>query len=60
MLETEAAVMANFEFLAQADVEMDDDDDMSDDLDDTGDLEDQDELRAPKCKTRPKVIVTFL
>lgn len=33
LLETEAAVLANFEFLAQADVEMSDDDDMADDLD---------------------------
>jgi striatin 1/3/4 len=33
ILDSEAAVMANFEFLAQADVEMSDEDDMSDDLD---------------------------
>uniref|UniRef100_A0A336KGC5 CSON006515 protein n=1 Tax=Culicoides sonorensis TaxID=179676 RepID=A0A336KGC5_CULSO len=33
LLESEAAVLANFEFLAQADVEMSDDDDMNDDLD---------------------------
>lgn len=33
LLESEAAVLANFEFLAQADVEMSDDDDMADDLD---------------------------
>ncbi|XP_063699041.1 striatin-3-like [Culicoides brevitarsis] len=32
LLESEAAVLANFEFLAQADVEMSDDDDMGDDL----------------------------
>lgn len=32
LLESEAAVLANFEFLAQADVEMSDDDDMADEL----------------------------
>lgn len=32
-MDTEAAVMANFEFLAQADVEMSDEDDIGDDLD---------------------------
>lgn len=33
LMDTEAAVMANFEFLAQADVEMSDEDDIGDDLD---------------------------
>ncbi|CAG9822648.1 unnamed protein product [Phaedon cochleariae] len=33
MLDTEAAVMANLEFLSNADVDMDDDEDMSDDVD---------------------------
>ncbi|XP_039284880.1 striatin-3 isoform X2 [Nilaparvata lugens] len=33
MLDTEAAVMANFEFLAQAEVDLDDDDDDDDDMD---------------------------
>lgn len=42
ILETEAAVMANFEFLTQADVEMDEDDDICDELD----MDEQDELRA--------------
>lgn len=43
LLDTEAAVMANFEFLSNvADVDMDDDDDMSDDadIDATDDIED--------------------
>lgn len=42
ILETEAAVMANFEFLTQADVEMDEDDDICDELD----MDEQDELRS--------------
>lgn len=33
LMDTEAAVMANFAFLQQADVEMDDEDDMGDDMD---------------------------
>ncbi|RZF32490.1 hypothetical protein LSTR_LSTR014225 [Laodelphax striatellus] len=36
MLDTEAAVMANFEFLAQAEVDLDDDDDDDDDMDHLG------------------------
>lgn len=32
MLDTEAAVMANLDFLSNADVDMEDDDDMSDDV----------------------------
>nr|CAD7452732.1 unnamed protein product [Timema tahoe] len=49
ILETEAAVMANFEFLAQADVDMDEDDDMSDDLDDQQD-DDPDDIKTAKRK----------
>ncbi|KAG8311142.1 hypothetical protein J6590_048733 [Homalodisca vitripennis] len=58
ILETEAAVMANFEFLSQADVEMDEDDDICDELDDTQDMDEQDEITAPKSrrKARPKVV----
>lgn len=33
MLDTEAAVMANLNYLSNADVEMEDDDDISDDVD---------------------------
>lgn len=42
MLDTEAAVMANLDFLSNTDVDMDDDDDMSDDVDNepTDDIED--------------------
>lgn len=36
ILDSEAAVMANFEFLAQTDVEMSDGDEISDDLDMVG------------------------
>ncbi|KAK3929953.1 Striatin-3 [Frankliniella fusca] len=49
MLDTEAAVMANFEFLAQADVDLDDDEDMSDDLDDQAD-DDQDDVKTARRK----------
>lgn len=55
ILETEAAVMANFEFLSQADVEMDEDDEICDELDDTQDMDEQDEMRTTKRKPRPKV-----
>lgn len=49
ILDTEAAVMANFEFLGQADVDLDDDEDMSDDLDDQGD-DDQDDVKTARRK----------
>ncbi|XP_054261722.1 striatin-3 isoform X1 [Macrosteles quadrilineatus] len=55
ILETEAAVMANFEFLSQADVEMDEDDDICDELDDSQDIEEQEEMRTTKRKQRPKL-----
>nr|CAD7259828.1 unnamed protein product [Timema shepardi] len=51
ILETEAAVMANFEFLAQADVDMDEDDDISDDLDDQQD-DDPDDIKTTKRKSK--------
>ncbi|XP_060530536.1 striatin isoform X2 [Cylas formicarius] len=43
MLDTEAAVMANLEFLSNTDVDMEDDDDMSDegDIDPSADMEDE-------------------
>lgn len=54
ILDTEAAVIANFEFLSQTDVDMDDDDDMSDDLEPPDD-EDQDDVKTTKRKG--KVII---
>lgn len=51
ILDTEAAVMANFEFLQHTDGEMSDDDDMSDDLDMVGDGDDSDVKTA---KRKPK------
>jgi striatin 1/3/4 len=50
ILDTEAAVMANFEFLSP-DVDMDDDDDMSDDLDDAPDDE-TDDVKTAKRKSK--------
>ncbi|XP_059471792.1 striatin [Neocloeon triangulifer] len=50
ILDTEAAVMANFEFLSP-DVDMDDDDDMSDDLDDQQDDE-TDDVKTAKRKNK--------
>lgn len=49
ILDTEAAVMSSFEFLAQEEVDMDDDDDMSDDLDEAPDDE-QDDVKTAKRK----------
>jgi striatin 1/3/4 len=49
ILDTEAAVIANFEFLSQTDVDMDDDDDMSDDLEPPDD-DDQDDVKTTKRK----------
>lgn len=51
ILDTEAAVMANFAFLAQTDVEMSDDDDISEDLDMvTGENEDSDVKTTKRSK----------
>jgi striatin 1/3/4 len=55
ILDTEAAVIANFEFLSQTDVDMDDDDDMSDDLEPPDD-DDQDDVKTTKRKG--KVIIS--
>ncbi|XP_075225036.1 connector of kinase to AP-1 [Lycorma delicatula] len=52
ILDTEAAVMANFEFLGQTDVDLDDDDELNDDMDESGDLDDQEEVRNAKRKTK--------
>jgi striatin 1/3/4 len=49
ILDTEAAVIANFEFLSHTDVDMDDDDDMSDDLEPPDD-DDPDDVKTPKRK----------
>lgn len=49
ILDTEAAVIANFDFLSQTDVDMDDDDDMSDDLEPPDD-DDQDDVKTAKRK----------
>lgn len=58
MLDTEAAVMANFEFLQQQDVDMEDDDDMSDDLDlDTTEEVDDDDVRSVKRKGKTSIIL---
>lgn len=48
VLETEAAIMANFEYLGHDDVEMDDEDG-ADDIDDQQD-DDQDEVKSAKHK----------
>lgn len=50
MLETEAAIMANFDYLGHDDVEMDYED-MGDDLDDQPD-EEQEEMKSSKHKTK--------
>ncbi|KAK7788987.1 hypothetical protein R5R35_008681 [Gryllus longicercus] len=49
ILDTQAAVMASFDFLAQSVADMDDDDDMSDDLDEAQDDE-QDDVKTAKRK----------
>ena len=57
IMDTEAAVMANFDFLAQegVGVEVDDEDDMSDDMDDTTDDDVEDAAAAKRGKTKTKV-----
>lgn len=51
VLETEAALMANMDFLTNADVDMEDDDDMSDDVDLEAPDEIDDDVKAVKRKT---------
>nr|XP_040239349.1 striatin-4 isoform X3 [Anopheles coluzzii] len=51
ILDSEAAVIANFEFLAREDVEMSDDDDVSDEIDVVGDSEDTD-MKTTKRKAK--------
>ncbi|XP_055600207.1 striatin-3 isoform X3 [Uranotaenia lowii] len=48
ILDSEAAVIANFEFLAQADAEMSDDDDMSDEIGDS----DETDMKTTKRKAK--------
>lgn len=60
IMDTEAAVMANFEFLAQEGVEgvdVDDEDDMSDEMDDAGDDDSDDatSVAAKRGKIKAKV-----
>lgn len=50
ILDTEAAVMANFEFLGQTDVEMSDEDEIADDLDMV--VSDDSDLKTAKRKTK--------
>lgn len=50
ILDTEAAVMANFEFLGQADVEMSDEDEIADDLDMV--VGDENDSKTAKRKTK--------
>lgn len=50
ILDSEAAVMANFEFLGQADVEMPDDDGISDELDMV--VSDENDVKTTKRKTK--------
>ncbi len=50
ILDSEAAVLANFEFLGQSDVEMSDDDDLGEGLDIP--LEDDCEVKTSKRKTK--------
>ena len=56
--DTEASVMANFDFLAQEGVGIevdDDDDDLSDDMDDGTDDDNEDQTAAKRSKTKNKV-----
>ena len=57
IMDTEAAVMANFDFLAQegVGVEVDDEDDMSDDMDDTTDDDSTDDGTTKRIKSKNKV-----
>lgn len=62
MLETEAAVMANLDFLSNTDVDMEDDDDMSDDveLETPDDLDDDVKAVKRRGKKVRHKIRTFL
>lgn len=59
ILDTEAAVIANFEFLSQTDVDMDDDDDMSDDLEPPDD-DDPDDVKTAKRKGKVRAFTMHL
>lgn len=54
IMDTEAAVMANFDFLTQEGVGVDDEDDMSDDMDDNTD-DDNEDPTAKRGKIKSKV-----
>lgn len=54
MLDTEAAVMANFEFLSGADVDMEDEDGLEDDIDESGDVGDETIRPSSAAKRKPK------
>lgn len=50
MLDTEAAVMANLDFLSNTDVDMDDDEDMNDDVDIEPSDDIEDDVKVGKQK----------
>jgi len=54
IMDTEAAVMANFDFLTQEGVGVDDEDDMSDDMDDNTD-DDNEDSTTKRGKIKSKV-----
>ncbi|CAH0561078.1 unnamed protein product [Brassicogethes aeneus] len=54
MLDTEASVMANLDFLSNADVDMDDDDDMSDEVDLEGADDIEDEVKVSSKHNKEK------
>lgn len=54
ILDSEAAVMANFEFLGQTDVEISDDDEISDDCD-MGD-NDESDIKTSKRKIKSEIM----
>ena len=61
-MDTEAAVMANFDFLAQEGVEgveVDDDDELSDEMDDAADDDAEEAVAAKRGKTKAKVSCRF-
>ena len=59
MLDTEAAVMANLDFLSNADVDMEDDDDMSDDVDIEPSDDLDDDVKVVKRKGTLYIVAYF-
>uniref|UniRef100_A0A1B6DPZ4 Striatin N-terminal domain-containing protein n=2 Tax=Clastoptera arizonana TaxID=38151 RepID=A0A1B6DPZ4_9HEMI len=53
--ETEAAVLANFDFLGPSDVEMDEDDDICDELDDSQEIEEREDYKVSPAKRKARV-----